>query len=35
MAQGTVTGVNFHDGATYLSVSGQEVGFSDVVSVKQ
>jgi flagellar hook assembly protein FlgD len=34
MAQGTVTGVNFHDGATYLSVSGQEVGFSDVVSVK-
>ncbi len=34
MAQGTVTGVNFRDGATYLSISGQEVGFSDVVSVK-
>ena len=35
MTQGTVNGVNFHDGATYLSVGGQEVGFSDVVSVKQ
>jgi len=35
MAQGTVTGVNFHDGATYLNVGGQEVAFSDVVSVKQ
>jgi flagellar basal-body rod modification protein FlgD len=34
MAQGTVTGVNFHDGATYLNVGGQEVSFSDVVSVK-
>jgi len=35
MAQGTVTGVNFHDGATYLNVGGQEIAFSDVVSVKQ
>jgi flagellar basal-body rod modification protein FlgD len=34
MAQGTVTGVNFHDGATYLNVGGREIGFSDVVSVK-
>ena len=35
MTQGAVTGVNFHDGATYLSVGGQEIAFSDVVSVKQ
>jgi flagellar basal-body rod modification protein FlgD len=35
MTQGTVTGVNFHDSATYLNVGGQEVGFSDIVSVKQ
>jgi len=34
MAQGTVTGVNFHDNATYLVVGGQEIGFSNVVSVK-
>jgi flagellar basal-body rod modification protein FlgD len=34
MAQGTVTGVNFHDSATYLVVGGQEIGFSNVVSVK-
>ncbi len=35
MTQGTVTGVNFHDSATYLNVGGQEIGFSDIVSVKQ
>lgn len=35
MTQGAVTGVNFHDGATYLSVGGQEIAISDVVSVKQ
>jgi flagellar basal-body rod modification protein FlgD len=35
MVQGAVTGVNFHDGATSLSVGGREIGFSDIVSVKQ
>lgn len=35
MTQGAVTGVNFHGGATTLSVGGQEIAFSDVVSVKQ
>jgi flagellar basal-body rod modification protein FlgD len=35
MTQGTVTGVNFHDSATYLNVGGQEVGLADIVSVKQ
>jgi flagellar basal-body rod modification protein FlgD len=35
MTEGTVTGVNFHDSATYLNVGGQEIGFSDIVSVKQ
>jgi len=34
MTQGTVTGVNFHDSATFLNVGGQEIGFSDVISVK-
>jgi flagellar basal-body rod modification protein FlgD len=34
MTQGTVTGVNFHDSATYLNVGGQEIGFSNIVSVK-
>jgi flagellar basal-body rod modification protein FlgD len=33
MTQGTVTGVNFHDSAAYLSVGGREIGFSDIVSV--
>jgi flagellar hook assembly protein FlgD len=35
MVQGAVTGVNFHGGATSLSVGGREIGFNDVVSVKQ
>jgi flagellar basal-body rod modification protein FlgD len=35
MVQGAVTGVNFHDGSTYLSVGGREIAFSDVVSVTQ
>ena len=35
MIQGEVTGVNYRDGATYLSVGGREIGFSDVVSVKK
>jgi flagellar basal-body rod modification protein FlgD len=35
VTQGTVTGVNFHDSATYLNVGGQEVGLADIVSVKQ
>ena len=35
MVQGAVTGVNFHDGATSLSVGGREIGFSDIVTVKQ
>jgi flagellar basal-body rod modification protein FlgD len=34
MTQGTVTGVNFHDSATYLNVGGQEIGFGNIVSVK-
>jgi len=35
MVQGEVTGVNYRDGATYLSVGGREIGFGDVVSVKK
>ena len=35
LVQGTVTGVNYHDSATYLSVGSREIGFSDVISVKQ
>jgi flagellar basal-body rod modification protein FlgD len=35
MLQGEVTGVNYRDGATYLSVGGREIGFGDVVSVKK
>jgi flagellar basal-body rod modification protein FlgD len=35
VTQGTVTGVNFHDSATYLNVGGQEIGLADIVSVKQ
>ena len=33
MTQGTVTGVNFHDSAAYLSIGGQEIGLSDIVTV--
>jgi len=35
MIQGEVTGVNFRDGVTYLSVGTREITFSDVVSVKK
>jgi len=35
MVQGEVTGVNYRDGATYLSVGGREISFGDVVSVKK
>jgi len=35
MIQGVVTGVNFRDGVTYLSVGNREIAFSDVVSVKK
>jgi flagellar basal-body rod modification protein FlgD len=35
MVQGEVTGVNYRDGATYLSVGSREILFSDVVSVKK
>ena len=35
LVQGTVTGVNYRDSATYLNVGGREIGFSDVISVKQ
>ena len=35
MVQGEVTGVNYRDGATYLSVGGREIGFGDVISVKK
>jgi len=35
MIQGEVTGVNFRDGVTYLSVGSREIAFSDVVSVKK
>jgi flagellar basal-body rod modification protein FlgD len=35
MIQGEVTGVNFRDGVTYLSVGNREITFSDVVSVKK
>jgi len=35
MVQGEVTGVNYRDGATYLSVGGREILFGDVVSVKK
>ena len=34
MIQGEVTGVNYRDGVTYLSVGNREIAFSDVVSVK-
>lgn len=32
---GTVTGVNFEDGVSYLVVNGAEVPFEDVVSIKK
>ncbi len=32
---GTVTGVNFADGVSYLVVNGAEVAFEDVVSIKK
>jgi flagellar basal-body rod modification protein FlgD len=35
MIQGEVTGVNYRDGVTYLSVGNREIAFSDVVSVKK
>ncbi|MCK7515770.1 MAG: hypothetical protein MZV70_75230 [Desulfobacterales bacterium] len=35
MIQGEVTGVNYRDGVTYLSVGSREIAFSDVVSVKK
>jgi hypothetical protein len=35
MVQGEVTGVNYRDGVTYLSVGGREILFGDVVSVKK
>ncbi len=35
MIQGEVTGVNFRDGVTTLSVGGREIAYSDVVSVKK
>ena len=35
MIQGEVTGVNFRDGATTLSVGGREIAYGDVVSVKK
>ncbi len=34
MIQGAVTGVNFRDGVTTLSVGGREISYGDVVSVK-
>jgi len=33
--QGEVTGVNFRDGATTLSVGGREIAYGDVMSVKK
>jgi hypothetical protein len=30
-----VTGVNFREGVTYLSIGGREISYSDVVSVKK
>jgi flagellar basal-body rod modification protein FlgD len=35
MIKGEVTGVNYRDGVTYLSVGNREIAFSDVVSVKK
>ena len=35
MILGEVTGVNYRDGVTYLSVGGREILFGDVVSVKK
>jgi flagellar basal-body rod modification protein FlgD len=35
MIQGEVTGVNFRDGVTTLSVGGREIAYGDVVSVKR
>jgi len=35
LIQGEVTGVNYRDGVTYLSVGGREISLGDVVSVKK
>ncbi len=32
---GTITGVSFKDGTAYLTINGQEVAFSDVVSINK